>query len=69
MALKSKPTESVRASVPVNKVIEDEMVRVNLLVPSRVRKEWKLQAASRDTTITDMINTAMSQYLNTHRLN
>lgn len=59
MALKSKPLQSVRADVPVHEVTVEDMVRINILVPASVRRAWKTEAASSDTTITDMILHAM----------
>ena len=60
MALKSKPLESVREDVPVREVTQEEMVRVNILVPASVRRTWKTEAAAHDTTITDLILAAMA---------
>ena len=59
MALKSKPLESVRADVPVHEVTQEELVRVNIIVPASLRRAWKTEAAQKDTTITDMILSAM----------
>lgn len=59
MALKSKPLESVRSDVPVHEVTQEELVRVNILVPASLRRAWKTEAARGDTTITDLILKAM----------
>lgn len=59
MALKSKPLESVRADLPLHEVSREEMVRVNFLVPTSVRKAWKGAALREDKTLTDLIVEAM----------
>ena len=59
MALKSNPLESVRVDVPVHEVTQEQTVRINILVPASVRRAWKTEAAAGDTTITDMILSAM----------
>jgi hypothetical protein len=59
MALKSKPLEEVRPDVPVHEVSREDMVRVNLLVPASVRKQWKSAALSEDKTLTELILEAM----------
>jgi len=59
VALKSKSLESVRADVPVHEVTQEELVRVNILVPASVRRAWKTEAAQKDTTVTDLILKAM----------
>lgn len=41
----------------------DELVRVNLLVPAALRKEWKAVALSSDLTLTDLIVEAMSHQI------
>lgn len=63
MALKSKPLEAVRPDVPVHEVAKQEMVRVNLLVPAGVRKQWKAAALASDKTLTELIVEAMDARL------
>lgn len=63
MALKSKPLEAVRPDVPVHEVAKEEMVRVNLLVPASVRKQWKAAALAADKTLTELILEAMDARL------
>jgi len=63
MALKSKALEDVRTDVPVHEVSREDMVRVNLLVPASVRKEWKGAALREDTTLTDLILKAMKTHM------
>lgn len=65
MALKSKPLEAVRPDVPVHVVGREEIVRVNLLVPTSVRKRWKTAAVASDTTLTELIVAAMEEKLAT----
>ena len=62
MALKSKPLDQVRADVPVVAAAQDEMVRVNLNVSKATRTAWKTIALQRGTTLTELINEAMSSY-------
>lgn len=40
------------------------LVRVNVLVPARVRKEWKSVALASDKTLTDFIIEAMQHQIN-----
>ena len=40
-------------------VESNDLVRVNILVPASLRRAWKTEAAQNDTTITDMILSAM----------
>lgn len=42
----------------------DEFVRVNLLVPATLRKEWKAMALASDKTLTDFIIEAMQHQIN-----
>ena len=62
MALTTKPLEQVRADVPVHKVTDESMVRVNILVPVSTRKAWKALGVQKDKTVTDMIIDAMAEY-------
>lgn len=62
MALKSKPLHEVRPTIPLSTVTQDEIVRVNLNVPKRVRQAWKARALQEDKTLTDLIVEAMNRY-------
>lgn len=42
----------------------EEVVRVNLLVPATLRKEWKAVALASDKTLTDFIIEAMQHQIN-----
>lgn len=42
----------------------NEVVRVNLLVPATLRKEWKAMALASDKTLTDFIIEAMQHQIN-----
>lgn len=64
MALKSKPLDQVRATVPNVLMQTDEIVRVNLNVPKSIRTKWKAIANERDMTVTDLIIDAVSKYSN-----
>jgi len=45
----------------------ESLVRVNVLVPASVRKEWKAAALASDKTLTDLIIAAMqNQVAQTH---
>ena len=63
MALKSKPLEAVRPSVPVHEVTKEELVRINFLVPASTRKRWKIAATEADRPLTEMLIEAMNRYL------
>lgn len=63
MALKSKPLEAVRPSVPVHEVTKEELVRVNFLVTASTRKRWKLAAAQVDRPLTELLIESMNRYL------
>lgn len=60
MALSTKPLDEVRADVPLQ---QEDMVRVNILVPASMRKAWKAAGVSRGETVTDMVIAAMAQYI------
>lgn len=62
MALKSKPLKEVRPSLPLAEVAKEELVRVNLNVSKKTRKEWKAAALRHDLTLTDLIIRAMNAY-------
>jgi len=62
MALKSKPLEQVRQNLPVQIVTQEGLVRINLNVPKSIRSRWKIEAAKRDVTLTDLILDAMKKY-------
>lgn len=63
MALITKSLDQVRADVPIYKVTEQEPVRVNILVPPNVRRQWKAYGVQVDKTVTDMIIEAMAEYI------
>lgn len=62
MALKSKPLHEVRSSIPLATVAQEEIVRLNLNVPKRVRQAWKAMALKEEKTLTDLILDAMKKY-------
>jgi hypothetical protein len=62
MALKSKPLHEVRPTIPLAIVTQEEVVRINLNVPKRVRQAWKARALREDKTLTDLIMEAMKTY-------
>lgn len=61
--IKTKKTEDVRPSVPVNEVTKETSVRLNLNIAPSVRDAWKIAGVNRRMTMTDMIEAAMSEYL------
>ena len=65
MALKSKPLEQVRPSVPTA-AAQEAPVRINLNVSKPTRTAWKTAALELDTNLTDLIHAAMKEYLNAH---
>lgn len=62
MALKSKPLHEVRPTIPLSTVTQEEVVRINLNVPRRIRQAWKARALREDKTLTDLIMEAMKPY-------
>lgn len=62
MALKSKPLHEVRSTIPLATVTQEEVVRINLNVPKRMRQAWKARALREDKTLTDLIMEAMKPY-------
>lgn len=64
MALKSKPLDQVRPTVPVAAAAQEEMVRVNLNVPKSTRTAWKAAALRQGMTLGELVNEAMSKYSN-----
>lgn len=67
MGLRSKPLDKVRADVPVQDVVREDVGRVNINVPLSVRRQWKTAAAQADRSMSEMIIEAMSIYLNAHK--
>ena len=63
MAIVSKPLDEVRENVPVHLVNRQDLVRVNIVVPANVRKDWKSAALRIDKTVTEMIFEAMNDYV------
>lgn len=61
MALISKQLPEVRPEVPTAAVTD--WVRVNLNVPEATRQQWKHEAITRRTTLSDLILEAMSKHL------
>jgi hypothetical protein len=68
MGLKSKPLDKVRDDVPVQAVTKEEVTRININVPASVRQRWKMVAVQQDIALTDLIVSAVSEYLDTHKL-
>lgn len=62
--IKTKKTEDVRATVPVGEVTKEVPVRLNLNIAPSVRNTWKRAGIDRNMTMTDMIEAAMTEYLN-----
>jgi len=64
LTIKTKKTEDVRPSVPVAEVTKETPVRLNLNIAPSLRDIWKMEGVKRRMTMTDMIEAAMSAYLN-----
>ena len=60
----SSDSIEVVSNLPPSARSTDELVRVNLLVPSALRKEWKTVALAADKTLTDLIIEAMQHQIN-----
>lgn len=54
---------SIEAAPNLPQRTGDEVVRVNLLVPATLRKEWKAMALAADKTLTDFIIEAMQHQI------
>lgn len=63
ITIKTKPLAEVRASVPVHEVTKETPVRLNLNISPSLRDTWKRAGIDRHMTMTDMIEAAMSEYL------
>jgi hypothetical protein len=63
MVLKSKPLDKVRADVPVDQVMKEEVVRINLNVPASLRQQWKIAAVQAKKPLTEIIIEAMNIHL------
>jgi hypothetical protein len=63
MAITAKPINQVRESLPVHLVTRDDMVRVNILVPARIRQEWKVAVAKEGRTVTDVLIALMNDHV------
>lgn len=67
LTIKTKKTTDVRATVPVGEVTnepKEPSVRLNLNIAPTLRDTWKMEGVKRRMTMTDMIEAAMSDYLN-----
>lgn len=66
MALNSKPLDKVRSSVPVQEVAKpspEDLVRIALQVDKETRRAWQIQAIQRDMTLSELIRTAVRDFL------
>lgn len=64
MALKSKSTTKVRDDLPLDVVTKEDLVRVNLNVPTSMRNHWKSEAAKQGRSLGDLIIEAVNAHLN-----
>lgn len=60
MALKAKPLEKVRETVPVQAVAESKTARVNLNVPPDMRDRWKIAAIARKCSLSELVINAVN---------
>jgi len=63
LIVKTKKLEDVRPTVPVHEVTKETPVRLNLNISPSLRHTWKQAGLDRNMTMTDMIEAAMSEYL------
>lgn len=61
--MQQNSTESVLSQMQRARAVGD-LVRVNLLVPATLRKEWKGMALASDMTLTEYIIEAMQHQIN-----
>lgn len=62
--LKAKSLSDVRTSVPVDEVQKENLVRVNLNVPTSQRTRWKMAAIARNIPLGELIAEAVETHLN-----
>jgi hypothetical protein len=48
----------------IKDVTEEKTVRINFIIPKSVQKAFKAKAHEEDTTMTELINTWISRYIN-----
>lgn len=63
MALTPKKLDAVRATVPVDEVGRQNLVRVNINVPEDTRKKWKMAAIERGISLAALIENAVNEDL------
>ncbi len=63
MALTPKKLDAVRSTVPVEAIIRGNPVRININVPEETRDAWKVAAIQKRMTLSDLIVTAVKEYL------
>ena len=60
MALKSKPLDKVRASVPVEEVTKGDLVRFNFFIDRVTLKALKAEAFAREVSVADLVRDAIN---------
>lgn len=63
MALTAKKLDEVRPTVPTQEASKGDTVRININVTETTRKAWKKAALDLDMNVTQLIETAVSEYL------
>jgi hypothetical protein len=63
MALTAKSPEKVRKDIPLKAIEQGMRVRINFEVAEATRKRWKTAAIERDTTLAELVETAVNEYL------
>lgn len=63
LTIKAKKLEDVRPDVPVHEVTKVDPVRINLNIQPGMRDAWKMAGIKLGMTMTDMIEQAMTEFL------
>lgn len=61
MVYKVKKIEAVRENTGA---VPETMDRVNLVIPKRLKTEWKLACIKKDMSMTELIQKAVDDYIN-----
>lgn len=62
MALKSKPLDKVRDTVPLDEVTKGDLVRFNFFIDRVTLKALKTEALERDVSVADLVRDAIKAY-------
>ena len=66
MALKTKPVEDVRKTVPLRMIESEGNVQLNVEIPKQMRKALKVASAEREMTINAIVIQAIARELGSY---